>query len=111
MVFVVNLKWLSFKQDLSNISRLLEDQKSTYVILKYAYDVPQSAYFEVMDILLENKDCIYYNKLLKLIKEYNNALQANLSGEEEYIETIYFDTSTSEIIKQDKLFTEEDFDE
>jgi hypothetical protein len=108
MVFIVNLKWLSFKQDLSSISRYLEDQKSTYAILRYAYDIPQSVYSEVMDILIENKECIYYNKLLNLVNEYDKAIQANITGEDEYVETIYYNTSTNEILKQDELLIEED---
>lgn len=111
MVFIVNLKWLSFKQDLSSISRYLEDQKSTYAILRYAYDIPQSIYSEVMDILIENKECIYYNKLLNLVNEYDKAIQANITEENEYVETIYYNTSTNEILKQDELLIEEDIDE
>lgn len=102
MVFIVNLKWLSFKQDLSSISRYLEDQKSTYAILRYAYDIPQSVYSEVMDILIENKECIYYNKLLNLVNEYDKAIQANITGEDEYVETIYYNTSTSQITHEPK---------
>jgi hypothetical protein len=89
MVFVINLKWLSFKQDLSKMDRMLEDQVSTYAILRYAFDIPDRVYRQVMDQLSTSLDEIYYRKLHKLVSLYANVSNAGLKEfEEEFIETI-----------------------
>jgi hypothetical protein len=89
MVFVINLKWLSFKQDLSKIDRMLEDQVSTYAILRYAFDIPDRIYRQVMDQLSTYVDEIYYRKLFKLVSLYSKVSNAGLKEfEEEFVETI-----------------------
>lgn len=93
MVFITQLKWLSFKQDLSDIEKLLTDQVATYAILKYALDIPNSVYFEAIELLSQNIDEIYYEKLLKLIKEYNNNKNISMVMDEEFVETIEADLS------------------
>ena len=89
MVFVTNLKWLSFKQDLSSVDRMLEDQVSTYAILRYSFEIPDRVYKIAMDQLTTCIEEIYYRKLHKLVSLYNNVSSAGLKDfEDEYVETV-----------------------
>lgn len=73
MVFTVSVKHLSYKQDLSNIDLMLEDQESTYAILTYAHDVPEDVYENAMFMLEENMISVTYIKLIRLLVDFINA--------------------------------------
>jgi len=88
MVFTVNLKQLSFKQDLSNLNIMLTDQVSTYAILRYAQDVPDKAYQRAMNILLASGDNIGHRKLRSLVMAYGKVAGAGMTMDEELEETI-----------------------
>lgn len=68
MVYTVSLKNLSFKQNLGSQQDIFADQISTYAILKYAQDLPDQIYNEVMLDLVDNIDAIYYDKLLLYVQ-------------------------------------------
>ena len=67
---------------------MLEDQKSTYAILRYAFDIPDSLYKVAMNLLAANADSITYDKLKKLVKLYAKASQVGIVMDEEFVETI-----------------------
>ena len=88
MVYTVILKWLSFKQDLSDTAAMLNDEKSTYVILRYADDIPQSVLSEAMEFLVEVEGGLTYRKLIDLVKQYKAASNIQMTMDEEHDETI-----------------------
>jgi hypothetical protein len=78
VVFTLSLKYLSFKQDLSNIESMLDDQEATYAILRYALDVPTDVYRDAMYMLEEEISSLRYHKLISLVYnwiEYNDSFQ------------------------------------
>jgi len=83
MVYTVNLKWLSFKTDLSDVVKMLNDEKATYVILRYAKDIPSWLYETAMDMLISVKSEIYYSKLSNLVKQYESASGIQMTMDEE----------------------------
>jgi hypothetical protein len=70
MVFTVSVKYLSYKQDIHDIDLMLEDQVSTYAILKYAGDIPDIYYMEAMDDLSDVYTDLTYPKLIELVYQY-----------------------------------------
>lgn len=70
MVFTTSVKYLSYKQDLSDIDLMLNDQESTYSILKYAQDVPSDVYENAMFLLEERLIDVTYIKLIQLIIDF-----------------------------------------
>lgn len=89
MVYTVILKWLGFKQDLSNIATMMADEKATYAILRYATDIPQGVYAECMDQLIEVLDALEYRKLINLVKEFKAVSSISMTMDEEHIETLF----------------------
>jgi hypothetical protein len=75
MVFTIGVKGLSYKQDLSNIELMLEDQESTYAVLKYAYDIPDEIYIEAIYALEERIGELEYPKLVKLVYEHIESME------------------------------------
>lgn len=89
MVYNVEVKWLSFRQDLSNKVRVLNDQQATYAVLKYAQDVPQDTQMACLEFLKKHTGQITDRKLRRLVEEYIRASGAGLIFEpEEFVETI-----------------------
>jgi hypothetical protein len=88
MVFTVNIKWLSFKQNISSLNLLLKDQISTYAILRYAHDIPTSAYKQSMNLLLANTDQLSYKKLKTLVEKYGKVNNVGIFMSDELEETI-----------------------
>ena len=88
MVYTINLKWQSYKQDITNIDKMLSDQASTYAILRYAYDIPDSIYKRAMNLLLACMDQITNRKLSKLTHSYAGVAKVGLVMDEELVETI-----------------------
>ena len=88
MVFTASLRKFSAKQDLSSINCMLSDQQATYVILRYAQDVPDSVYNKAMFSLAENEESLFYRKLVKLVKAYKAASSIKMEMDEEFVETI-----------------------
>lgn len=88
MVYTVNLKWLSFKMDISSPISMLNNQESTYAILRYAYDIPSWAYEKAMEVLISAKESINYGKLKKLVSEYESVSKIQLLMEDEFEESI-----------------------
>ena len=70
MVFTLGLRNLSFKQDLSNIEEMLDDQQATYAILRYCSEMPKSIWYNSMDQLVENYHLLKHHKLVIFINEY-----------------------------------------
>lgn len=89
MVYTVILKWLSFKQDIGNVALMMENEKATYAILRYAADIPQSVYAECMDQLIEVLDALEYRKLIDLVKEFKAVSSISMTMDEEHIETLF----------------------
>jgi hypothetical protein len=88
MIYTVNLRQLSFKQNLSSLITLLNDQQATYAILRYAQEVPERIYNSAMIKLAQNIDQITYKKLLKLVNSYISARRVGIIMDEEFVETI-----------------------
>lgn len=88
MVFTVNLKQLSFKQDISKLKLMLQDQPSTYAILRYAHDIPTTAYAKAMNMLVANGGDITNKKLSRLVKEYSNVSGVAMIMDEEFVESL-----------------------
>ena len=65
MVYTLSVKYLSFKQDLSNIEAMLDDQVSTYAVLKYCDEIP---------------DKVWRNAVLLLIDKYNKIKSKGLKA-------------------------------
>jgi hypothetical protein len=119
MVYTVILKWLSFKQNIGDIGAMLNDEKSTYAILRYAMDIPQSIYAHAMDQLTDVEEHLLYHKLINLVKEYNSAAGIHMTMDEEIEETIelYYEDGMMKIRKmsgnefQDVALLEDDDDD
>lgn len=103
MVFTVTLKWMSFKQDISNIMLMLQDQQATYAVLRYAHDIPQVVFLEAMDLLVENKEAIYFAKLLKYVEQYEKNASLTMTADEEFVETVYLDPESMMLINGEDL--------
>lgn len=90
MTFLVNLRRLSFKQNLSDKERLLEDQASTYAILRYAQDIPTKILEETMSWLIRmyDLDMLWHRKLMMLVNEYRKVSKISMIMDEEFVETI-----------------------
>jgi hypothetical protein len=72
MVYSVNLKYLSFKQNISKLDYMLFDETSTYAILKYASDIPSDDYKNAMNILSSAYDSLTNIKLQRLVEEFSS---------------------------------------
>lgn len=70
MVYTLSLRHLSFKQNISDLDVMLEDQKSTYAILKYCKEVPELVYMGAMDELAANIYLISDKRLARLVSEF-----------------------------------------
>jgi hypothetical protein len=70
MVYTVSVKWLSFKQNISDIDDMLANQQATYAILKYCTEVPEMVYFGAMDELAANIASIVDKRLFSLVEQY-----------------------------------------
>lgn len=88
MTYTANIKWLSFKQNLSDLTSVSYDEKATYAIMKYAHDIPQSLYCSTMEYLISIKEALYYRKLINLVSEYEAASKTHMVMDEEFVETI-----------------------
>jgi len=90
MTFSVNLKWLSFKQNLEDKERMLADQVSTYAILRYAHDIPTRVLENTMKWLISMyfDDALSDRKLMTLVNEYRKACSINMVMDEEFVETL-----------------------
>lgn len=88
MVYTINLKWCSYKQDISSVDKMVSDQPATYAILRYAQDIPESIYRRAMNLLLACTDQITNKKLNKLLKSYANVSKVGIVMDEEFVETL-----------------------
>jgi hypothetical protein len=88
MVYTVILKWLSFKQNLADIGEMINNEKATYAILRYAMDIPQPVYANAMEQLSDIEEHLVYQKLINLIREYNSAAGIQMTMDEELDESI-----------------------
>ena len=70
MPYMVSVKWLSFKQNISDIDDMLDDQAATYAVLKYCTEIPEIVYFGAMDELSANIASIVDKRLFKLVEQY-----------------------------------------
>lgn len=75
-MFIARLRNLSFKQNISDTENLLQDQKSSYAVLRYAHDIPTSIFNSAMDFLTQHLDMITERKLLQLVDDYIKATKA-----------------------------------
>ena len=88
MVYTVNLKWAAFKQDISSLDKMMDNQITTYAILRYAQDIPESIYKKAMNLLAASADIIMYKKLAKLVRSYCNVAKVGIVMDEEFVETL-----------------------
>ena len=77
-MFTVQLKNLFFKQNITNLETLLADQASTYVILRYAHDIPSAKFTAAIEFLVENIDEITDKRLINFVNEYIKATGVGL---------------------------------
>lgn len=99
MVFQVALRWLTFKQDISNINKMLESQIATYAILRYAYDIPEATYKKAMDELAVSADYIDDRRLARIVDQWVKINNVGLQDwEEESVGVLTMDWDTGEMI-------------
>lgn len=101
MVYTVNLKWAAFKQDISSLDKMIDNQIATYAILRYAQDIPDAIYKKAMNLLAASVDTIMYRKLAKLVKSYCNVAKVGLVMDEEFVETIEIPVGQADMLTMD----------
>lgn len=67
MVYTTYFKKYFYKQDLSNLSKMIEDQESTFIILKYCDEVPSRIYRDTVTLLLDRYKEITFKPLKDLV--------------------------------------------
>lgn len=94
MVFTAKLRNKGFKQNLSDPSYMLNDQTSTYAVLRYNYEIPEKIYTSAMETLMGCKSAISNRKLIRLVDSYERASKVGLGWSEEHDTTVYYDPET-----------------
>lgn len=104
MVYAVTVRGkLSYKQDISSVDNLLQDQKSTYAIMRYCSEIPTSQYSRTMNLLSCEVDRIQYPKLRGLVKKFIKASGCVMVMDEELETSIYIDPKTGKILTEDQI--------
>jgi hypothetical protein len=67
---------------------MLNDQASTYAILRYCFEIPDTTYRRAMNLLLPCMDQIEHPKLIKLLNSYAGITKVGIVMDEEFVETI-----------------------
>lgn len=87
-MFTVQLKTLFFKKNISETESLLTDQAATYVILRYAHDIPSATFDIAMNFLVENIDDISDVRLLRFVNDYIDASGISFEFTDEFDHTL-----------------------